>query len=244
MTMDETSEKLVPDDEALAALGALPDDEPVVMLNMLEFADDGGESYRRYSASAMPLIESRGGYVLYAGVPLTDRGSGGHWDLVLLVFYPSRASFLDLIADPEYRRGLADRSAGLKRTVVYAFRQVPGTPPLNPVSVTDDEEIFVPNLLRFKPGGRAEYQKYGQVSGALMRERGARVTFALQGELPLVSDETWETLLLVYYPTLASLIDMNAQDAWQKANREHRQRGLDLTWAFPTRPAAAEERPD
>jgi hypothetical protein len=69
-----------------------------------------------------------------------------------------------------------------------------------------------------------------------MRERGARVTFALQGELPLVSDETWETLLLVYYPTLAALIDMNAQDSWQKANREHRQVGLDLTWAFATRP--------
>jgi len=243
--MDETSEKFVPDDEALAVLGALPDNEPVVMLNMLEFADDGGESYRRYSANAMPLIEARGCYVLYAGVPLTDRGSGGHWDLVVLVFYPSRASFLDLIADPEYRRGLPDRSTGLKRTVVYAFRQMPGTPPLNAVSVTDNEEIFVPNLLRFKPeGGRAEYEKYGKVSGPLMRERGAGITFALQGELPLVSDETWEILFLVRYPTLAALIDMNAQDAWQKANREHRQRGLDLTWAFPTRPVAAEARPD
>ncbi len=244
MTMDETAEKLVPDDEALAALGALPDDEPVVMLNLLEFADDGGESYRRHSASAMPLIEARGGYVLYAGVPVGYGVGDINWDLVLLVFYPSRASFLDLIADPEYRKGLADRSAGLKRTVVYAFRQIPGSPPLNAVSVTDDEEIFVPNLLRFKPGGRAEYQKYGQVSGALMRERGASLTFALQGELPLVSDETWETLLLVYYPTLAALRDMNAQDAWQKANREHRQRGLDLTWAFPTRPVRREDRPD
>jgi len=244
MTTDETSERLVPDDEALAALRALPDDEPAVMLNLLEFADDGGESYRRYSASAMPLIEARGGYVLYAGVPLGYGVGDRNWDLVLLVFYPNRASFLDLVADPEYRKGLADLSAGLKRTVVYASRQVPGMPPLNPVSVTDDEEIFVPNLLRFKPGGRAEYQKYGQVSGALMRERGASLTFALQGELPLVSDETWETLLLVYYPTLASLIDMNSQAAWQKANREHRQRGLDLTWAFPTRPVRRDDRPD
>ena len=240
MTMDEASKRFVPEDEALTALGALPDDEPVVILNLLEFADDGGESYRRSSASALPLIKSRGGYVLYAGVPVGSGAGDINWDLVLMVLYPSRASFLDLNADPEYRKGLADRSAGLKRIVEYAFRQGPGSPPLNPVSVKDDREIFVPNLLRFKPGGRAEYAKYGQVSGALMRERGASVTFALQGELPLISDETWEILLLVYYPTLEALIDMNSQESWQKANREHRQVGLDLTWAFPTRPVNAE----
>jgi len=240
MTMDETSEKFVPDNEALTALGALPDDAPVVILNLFEFVNDGGESYRRYSADALPLIEARGGRVLYTGVPLGYGAGDKNWDLVFLVFYPSRSSFLDLVAEPEYRKRLADRSAGLKRMVEYAFRPVPGAPPLNTVSVTDDKEIFVPNLLRFKPGGRAEYQKYGQVSGALMRERNAWLTFALQGELPLVSDETWEILLLVRYPTLEALIDMNSQDSWQKANREHRQVGLDLTWAFPTRPIIAE----
>ena len=234
------SESSAPGDEALEALSALPDNEPVVMLNLLEFAEDGAEAYRRHSAEAAPLIEARGGRVLYSGVPLTDQGGGGHWDLVVLVSYPSRARFLDLTADPEYQKGLGDLSAGLKRSVLYAFRQIPGTPPLKTVSVANDEEIFVLNLLRYKPGGRAKYAKYGTVSGQLRRERASRLELALQAEQPLVSDETWENLFLVSYTSLDSLMEMVATDAWQKANREHRQRGVDLTWAYPTRPVTAE----
>ena len=227
----------LPEDDTLAALAALPDDEPVVMLNLLEFADDGGESYRQYGAIAMPQIEKRGGRILYTGAPLTDEGGGGHWDVVILVEYPSRAAFVDMMADPDYQKGLPFRAAGLKRTVLYAFGRAdnPMAPPIEVVPTDGSDEIFVLNLLRFKPGGKAEYQKYAQVVGPMIQERGGRPALVLDAQLPLVSEESWEDLYLVRYPGVESLMEMVGTPTWQDAN-EDRQRGLDLTWAFPTRP--------
>jgi uncharacterized protein (DUF1330 family) len=125
---------LGPDAATLAALAALPDDKPLVMLNLLAFTD-GGETYQKYANVALPQIEKRGGRVLYQGTPLRDDPQAGHWDSVAIVLYPSRSAFLDMIQDPDYRSGLADRKAGLARTMVYAFTQgkapgVPATPKL------------------------------------------------------------------------------------------------------------------
>ena len=231
------TENFLPDEATFAALGNLPDDEPVVMLNLLEFADDGGESYGKYGRVVLPQLQKRGAHILYNGAPLSDDPAAGHWDRVALVYYPSRAAFLDMMADPDYQAGLPYRTAGLKRTVLYAFRQreFPGAPPLDAVTADGDDEIFVCNLLRFRPdGGREEYQRYGQVVAPMIRELGGRPALVLEAQLPLVSDETWEDLYLVRYPSLESLREMVAGRKWQKAN-EDRQRGLDLTWAFPTR---------
>ena len=167
-----------------------------------------------------------------------DDSAAGRWDSVVLVYYPSPAAFLDMIQDEDYRSGLADRTEGLERTVVYAFAQSknPGAPSLEPVATQGGDEIFVLNLMRFKPdGGRQAYGKYSAVVLPMVRERGGAPALALDGLLPLVSDEEWEDLYLVRYPTLEALQGMVATEAWQKAN-EDRQRGLDLTWAFPTRP--------
>ena len=60
----------LPENATLAELGKLPDDTPVVMLNLLEFADVGGAEYGCYGAIALPHIERRGGKVLYSGTPV------------------------------------------------------------------------------------------------------------------------------------------------------------------------------
>lgn len=232
-----STENFLPDEATFAALGNLPDDEPVVMLNLLEFPGDGGESYGKYGRVVLPHIQKRGGQILYNGAPLFDNAVAGHWDRVALVYYPSRAAFLDMMADPDYQVGLPYRTAGLKRTVLYAFTQgkAPGAPPLDAVTGDGDDEIFVFNLLRFKAdGGREEYQKYGRVVVPMIRERSGSPALVLEAQLPLVSEETWEDLYLVRYPSLDSLRNMVTTETWQKAN-EDRQRGLDLTWAFPTR---------
>ena len=41
-----STDNFLPDDDTFTALAGLPDDHPVVMLNLLEFTDDGGESFR------------------------------------------------------------------------------------------------------------------------------------------------------------------------------------------------------
>ena len=232
-----STEKLLPDQATLAALAKHADDGPVVMLNLLEYADDGGAAYAEYGRNTLPMIVERGGRILYAGDPLTDTPEGGHWDRVILVYYPSRAAFLDMLAAPQYQVGLPARSAGLKRTVLYAFRPRAGGAALEPVPTRGDDGIFVLNLMRFKPGGgRASYQKYGEVVLPMITARGGAPALMLDAELPLVADETWEDLYLVRYPRLSDLQDMVATEQWQTANVD-RQAGVDLTWAFPTRPA-------
>lgn len=231
------TENFLPDEATFAALGNLPDDEPVVMLNLLELADDGGESYGKYGRVVLPQLQKRDAHILYNGAPLSDDPAAGHWDRVALVYYPSRAAFLDMMADPDYQAGLPYRTAGLKRTVLYAFKQAefPGAPALDSITADGNDEIFGFNLLRFRPdGGRQVYQKYARAALPLIRELGGRPALVLQAHLPLVSEETWEDLYLVRYPRLEALEEMVASERWQKAN-EDRQRGLDLTWAFPTR---------
>lgn len=226
----------LPDDATLAALGQLPDDEPVVMLDLLEYAADGGATYAEYGRVAWQQIQKRGGRMLYDGAPLFTDPAAGPWDRVILVEYPSRAAFIDLIGDPEYRQGLPHRASGLKRTVLHAFAPSALGPPIEPVKAQGDDEIFVLNLMRFKPdGGREAYQKYGDVVLPMILERGGGPVLTFDGQLPLVSDERWEDLYLVRYPTLESLQSMVATEAWQTANQD-RMQGLDLTWAFPTRP--------
>ncbi len=224
----------------LAALGELPDDAPVVMLNLLEYANDDGAEYRRYGRIALPQIERRGGKVLYSGVPLSDDATAGHWDQVVIVYYPTRAAFLDMMADPDYQAGSRHRTAGLKRTELHAFKQhaTPNAPPLEPIAragaAKADDEIFVLNLLSFKPdGGRGEYRKYAEAVRPMITQRSGAPVLILDGELPLVSDQTWGVMYLVRYPSIAALEEMVASSAWQTAN-EDRQRGLDLTWAVPT----------
>jgi uncharacterized protein (DUF1330 family) len=230
------NDDFLPDETTLAALGELPDDEPVVMLNLLEYADDGGESYAKYGRIAWQQIKKRGGSILYDGVPLVTDPTAGPWDRVIFVQYPTRASFIDMMRDPEYRQGLPHRRAGLERTVLYAFKRAPDGPPLEAITPRSADEIFVLNLMRFKPeGGREEYQKYGDVVLPMVLERGGAPALMLDAQLPLVSEEAWDDLYFVRYPELATLLAMVATEAWQSANRD-RERGLDLTWALPTRP--------
>lgn len=94
---------------------------PVVMLNLLRFADGGRESYDRYAAALSETFLPRyGGEVLYAGdgaTPLVAE-AGQDWDAVLLVRYPSREAFSRMVADPEYQQVTALRTAALTEAVL------------------------------------------------------------------------------------------------------------------------------
>jgi uncharacterized protein (DUF1330 family) len=110
------------DERALDVLLAEDPGGPVVMLNLLRFRPDGGrESYQRYAEALRPAINPRhGGQVEYLG----DGGralvaeDGQAWDMVVLVRYPSRQAFADMIRDPEYRAVTHLRSEALVESVL------------------------------------------------------------------------------------------------------------------------------
>jgi uncharacterized protein (DUF1330 family) len=95
---------------------------PVTMLNLLRFKPDGGrESYNKYAKAIIPFLEKVGGEVLYLGdtsTPLVQPPSGNDWDAVLLVTYPSRQAFSQMVADPEYQQITHLRTEALQAAVL------------------------------------------------------------------------------------------------------------------------------
>jgi uncharacterized protein (DUF1330 family) len=110
------------DERAVDALLAEDPGGPVVMLNLLRFRPDGGrESYQRYAEALGPAISAR------YGLQVEFLGDGGRalvaedgqaWDMVVLVRYPSRQAFADMIRDPEYRAVSHLRSEALVESVL------------------------------------------------------------------------------------------------------------------------------
>lgn len=90
---------------------------PVVMLNLLKFEPDGGaESYRHYGEGVMPILASIGARLLWQGAPTSvviGDDEADRWDAVVLVEYPSRQAFLDMVSSPEYQAIAGRRSQAL-----------------------------------------------------------------------------------------------------------------------------------
>jgi uncharacterized protein (DUF1330 family) len=92
------------------------EDGPVVMLNLLDFKPDGGaERYAEYGVAVQPLLERAGGKLLFAGDAAGALIGPSGWDLVLLVEYPTRQAFLDMVTSPEYLEIAHLRTEALER---------------------------------------------------------------------------------------------------------------------------------
>jgi uncharacterized protein (DUF1330 family) len=109
-----------------------PKDSTVVMLNLLKYKADGGKSsYLNYMKEATKFVESVGGKVLYLGKPDELLNGEETWDLLMLVQYPSRKAFLQMVNNPEYLKIHEFREEALDRAVLYAtdpvtFRDLAG----------------------------------------------------------------------------------------------------------------------
>lgn len=95
-------------------------DAPVVMLNLLRFREGGRQDYENYLRHFRAHSEAHGATVVYYGqgdVALVAE-EGQAWDAVLLVRYPSRRSFSQMVADPAYQEGAHLRSDALVEAVL------------------------------------------------------------------------------------------------------------------------------
>jgi uncharacterized protein (DUF1330 family) len=110
---------LEPTSEQIAALAARPADEPVVMINLLQFRGNGGrKSYVRYAEEVAPHLRRVGGTVRYAGAlpgQVIGEGEKPWWDAIIVVEYPSPAAFLGMVSNEEYLKIHTYRTGGLDR---------------------------------------------------------------------------------------------------------------------------------
>jgi uncharacterized protein (DUF1330 family) len=97
---------------------------PVVMVNMLEFADEGAEQRHRevFGEPSRPMIEAVGGHRVWsarAGDVVSGLTRDG-WSWLELVAYPSRAAVIELVTSSDYRALRTARNATLERAAVLA----------------------------------------------------------------------------------------------------------------------------
>ena len=105
---------------------------PVYMLNLLEFLPEGGaERYTEYGTAVAPLLERVGGRAVFAGEPAESLIGDGSWDLIVLVEYPTRQAFLDMVTSPAYQEIAHLRTEAISRSELRAMdaldpTQLPG----------------------------------------------------------------------------------------------------------------------
>jgi len=112
------------DAAALADMAAGDPDQPVVMLNLLRYRDraesghgvdglSGREAYTRYGEAFAELHPRFGGEPIWMGQGLNSIIGDDDWDIVILVRYPTRRQFVDMINDPDYQAIAPIRAAAL-----------------------------------------------------------------------------------------------------------------------------------
>jgi len=120
-----------PTPEAIASFIARDISGPVRMLNLLRFRDTadyseypdlapddsltGEEAYDLYGAVVLPLLGSFGAkpVLMGSGGSLLIGPDDAQWDRVLVVEYPSVATFLEFIQSPEYQAISGHRTAAV-----------------------------------------------------------------------------------------------------------------------------------
>lgn len=115
---------MLPTGEQMQGFVGLPDDGPIVMLNLLKFKGESGQAeYMKYSAEVLPMVVKQGGKVLFMGKPQFCLIGNGDWDAVALVQYPSKMAFIAMTSSPEYQAIHHHRDEGLAGQVLYAMKQ-------------------------------------------------------------------------------------------------------------------------
>ena len=117
-------------------LREFPDGGSVTMLNLVKFREissdgngSGRDAYKRYAEMVTPIMDEVGGRVLWAGIiqhPALQEGGDVDWDWSVLVEYPSRSAFLELVTSPIYATANRDRRNGVEKHIIMASSTVTG----------------------------------------------------------------------------------------------------------------------
>ena len=112
---------------------SLPDNGPVVMINLVRLrkvavdgSGSGWDAYTKYSKAISPLLKAVGGTILWAGDAEGAAFGDPHakyWDFVVLVRYPAREAFLDMVTSPEYAQANIQRENGVDEHIILVSKQ-------------------------------------------------------------------------------------------------------------------------
>jgi len=132
--------------EDFPAFLALPQDEPIEMLNLIRFKDvaeyeagsgfedkdwSGADAYYEYARRSQMVIDRMDAEIVYSGRPaLTMIGPKGEtWDAMFVLRYENVTVFGELLRDPEYRKHAFHRKAGVADSRLVRMAPAPNVMP-------------------------------------------------------------------------------------------------------------------
>jgi haloalkane dehalogenase len=198
---------LMPTPAQMQEFVALPDDHPIVMVNLLKFKPNGGQAeYAKYAAAIAPILEKLGAKVLFAGKAEYCLIGKADWDMVALVQYPHKKTLFQMSVSPEYRAIHHHREAALQGQINYAVIPVP--PKAESIGGSGGEEV--------RPGVfRTPDERFAHLPGFAFRPHykdvgGYRLHYLDEGPrdgqpiLLLHGEPTWCYLYRKMIPVLTS----------------------------------------
>ena len=128
-----------PSPENFAAFKALPRDEPIHMLNLLQYREqaeypDGHEyadkgwtgrrAYEEYGKTSGPIFRRVGGSIVWRGSyeTVVTGPEAMQWHDGFVAQYPNAGAFFEMIKDPEYQKAVVNRTAALKDSRLVRFK--------------------------------------------------------------------------------------------------------------------------
>lgn len=120
------------------AFKALPRDEPIHMLNLLQYRElaeypeghehagkgwTGRRAYEEYGKTSGPIFRRVGGRIVWRGAYQTVVTGPGDmtWHDGFIAEYPGSTAFFEMIKDPEYERAVVNRTAALTDSRLIRF---------------------------------------------------------------------------------------------------------------------------
>lgn len=206
---------------------------PFVIVRFVDFADGGNaQDLEEYTSAATEVVTAAGGRPLWQGRVrrVLEGRPDDLWDAVILVDYPSRDAFINLVTSSSYRKVNAARSENVRRSALLAATPVAGFAS----NFSDEGHRSCALLLhRFvdEDARAAYYEKYlpaqlesAQNAGAIVMWRGSAN--------PLFADRNfaWTDLILLGFESEAQLSAWAYHPVWR--SRQALARPLMLRWAL------------
>jgi uncharacterized protein (DUF1330 family) len=119
---------------AMDDLHQIPDGQPFALVNLLLYNErakyppgtvtenlTGKQAYERYTELAIPFVNEVGGTPMWRGTFAVNLigPDDEQWDEIIIMQYPARSAFEQMLGNPGYQKTLIHRTAGVKDTRLY-----------------------------------------------------------------------------------------------------------------------------
>ncbi len=239
------------------------DDGPIWMVNLMryhevaQYGDGGGtdaisgrEADDRYAPLDV-LADIGAAPVFVADVDAQLLGDSPQWDRVAVVKYPTRRSFIEMQARPDFQEKHVHKEAGMAETIVMGTLPI-GSPAdgVDPTTfpdwsdvphppTDDDGPVTVLHLIRFHPGeadrNMVDYQDH---ASDVAVPHGVRISgwFGVEGTI-IGDGRQWDQARFNAFPSKAAFMAVVLDPARLEAQHTHRETAIADTYTMILRPA-------